>query len=434
MERKQPLIDYLGRKNPKLVTERLKCGSNSKSRGKEWISPGYISEWEEFRFEILASIYDGALLRVLQEVFPCNDYSYIPQKPFRELVDEDSIEVVLMKWTQSTVTEALSMAQNCLYQSEPQNVIYMARGGQAYCQDFVPQTRRVRLGPDWAGIQPGSIDPSKHALPKNILPGDTKVSRKWKSKDIERGCVDEEYLSGDWIQPISQVSTYCIKADARYGYIITDEELVVLRISQMTEDELAAWIANNGKSEDVAPPQGDSQATDASFNSADHAKSNEREKSKAIKPAAKQKEEKIEFLLEYKAIKWTDARRPGDPRSSDLTVNLALWWLHIMASVDTHIGDKYQSLREVAKPTCFTNQSSSFVLSETSENSRSKLPIRHRKRSVSGLSDESFSSDGFGEAYPVDSGRSMRSTKRVRTGDKDNQNKRQTRSMASSRS
>ena len=35
--------------------------------------------------------------------------------------------------------------------------------------------------------------------------------------------------------PLSQIFTYCVRAKARYGYIITDKELVVLRIRSYTE-------------------------------------------------------------------------------------------------------------------------------------------------------------------------------------------------------
>ena len=104
-------------------------------------------------------------------------------------------------------------------------------------------SRKVRLGPDWAGIQPTNFQPSTRALPRNILIGDNKVGCKWKSRNIKRSRVDTRSLSGDWILPISQVYTYYINANARYGYIITDEELVALRISQMTEDGLEAWAA-----------------------------------------------------------------------------------------------------------------------------------------------------------------------------------------------
>lgn len=135
--------------------------------------------------------------------------------------------------------------------------------------------------------------------------------------------------------------------------------------------------------------------------------------------------------LEYKAIPWSNAASLDPRRSNNLTGNLALWWLYIMASVSSNIKEQYAPLREVAKPSCFGVVHSSCPLSETSENMRPKLPLRSRKRSSPSSSDKGTTSDGSDNDYTVEYRRSNRSMKRARTDDEDSQPRRQTRSMRS---
>jgi hypothetical protein len=84
--------------------------------------------------------------------------------------------------------------------------------------------------PDLGGIQRScnsSVIVEKSA---NILPGDTKLSKKWSSDSIKSGVVVEDDTQLDRLQLIKQIFAYCVKSNARYGYLITDQELVVVRI------------------------------------------------------------------------------------------------------------------------------------------------------------------------------------------------------------
>ena len=103
-----------------------------------------------------------------------------------------------------------------------------------------------------------------------------------------------------------------------------------------------------------------------------------------------------------------------------------------MASVSSNIKEQYPPLKEVAQPSFFGEENSSFVLSETSENLRPKLPIRPRKRSCSVLSDEGNVSDGSSNGYAVDYERPTRGIKRSKAEDEGSQNRRHTRSMVMS--
>ena len=426
---KQPLLDYLKNENPVLVCDKCPSGANTSSKPKTYLTPGRIDKWEDFDYDSLRSIYGGALHRVLKREFACKDFSTIPRVPFREVSDEDSLETLLTKWNQSVISEALSVAQQCLYKPPTTKIIYMAKGGQACFSES------TKYRPDWAGIQPR---PSQHnganadSRSKNVLPGDTKVSTKWSSRDIVSGPVQSEYTRKDWLRPLNQVYTYCVKANARYGYIITDKELVAIRIrpnldtddSQPTNDSQDSW-------QEFVSTQEDSQRAQASFRettlSWEHDESND---SALSSPTLAHMCD--DGRLEYKAISWSNAKSRDPRRCDDLTVNLALWWLHIMASVSSNIKEQYPPLKEVAQPSFFGEENSSFVLSETSENLRPKLPIRPRKRSCSVLSDEGNVSDGSSNGYAVDYERPTRGMKRSKAEDEGSQNRRHTRSMVMS--
>ena len=74
--------------------------------------------------------------------------------------------------------------------------------------------------------------------------------------------------------------------------------------------------------------------------------------------------------LEYKAITWSNTSNRDPRRSKDLTVSLALWWLHIMASVSDNIKEQYQPVKNTAKPKFFGETDVDFAISDISRNTR----------------------------------------------------------------
>ncbi|KAK8071229.1 hypothetical protein PG997_011432 [Apiospora hydei] len=82
-----------------------------------------------------------------------------------------------------------------------------------------------RLYPDWGMVQDikSSTSTDKETL-RNALLGDTKLHIKWSpgSKDA-----DEK----EWRKVLSQITSYMAENNSRYGFIITEAYLVVLRLS-----------------------------------------------------------------------------------------------------------------------------------------------------------------------------------------------------------
>lgn len=376
---KQPLGDYLRRENPTLICGACPPGSNTTSRIVEYLIPDYIKDWTDFQYESLRSVYGGILNQVLESEFLCQDFSAIPQMPFREIHDERSFDSLLTKWNHSVVSEALAKAQGHLYTNHSDMTIYMARGGQSH----IPQFGKEKRFPDWAGIQPAlsQADVRGNKISSiNILPGDTKVSKKWLSDDIVPGALDTDYTPDNWQRPLKQVYTYCVRANARYGYIITDKELVVIRIGPSTHEKSPISTQESSQGFGVVQKVPEIIEDESSQGFFEYDEGNDCVLTDSILNRMK----RDGGTLEWKAIPWTNDNGGKPRRAHDtMTVNLALWWLHMMASVSSIIKERYAPLSKIAPPSCFGVQSLKSHPLSTSDGSGPKIPNRPRKRSHS---------------------------------------------------
>lgn len=322
------LLEYLRSENPVINGEMCRPGSNTSSKGDIWETPREIKVWEDFEFSSLKSMYGGQLQEVLARHFDFQDFSAIPQFPFREIHDENSLECLIVKWNHSMISDALSTAQSYLDDRLTHGRIHMVRGGQA---DYPASNSKLR--PDWGGVQRPTTHISK---PKNVLPGDTKLSNKWSSGLIKLGQVHLDYKKIDWLRPLTQVFSYCVRSNSRYGYVITDKELVVVRIRPGSETDSQSAIGIQG-----------------SFESSDPT------------PATRARSTGI---LEYQAIPWENDANAADKKCEGMTVNLALWWLHMMAAESNEIEDHYTPLPVATRTTnaIKNNQGHSFTFSDMS--------------------------------------------------------------------
>lgn len=275
----------------------MQVNNNTESK-RSWVTPAWIQAWEDFELDSRGSIYGGALREVLQHQFVLRDFSGIPQYSFCEIHDEDFLESLLAKWNHCVVSDSLSKSQDHLSGSfSTLNEVYMVRAGQAQYPGLDASYR-----PDLGAVQP-SIRPGK---PFIIFPGDTKLGEKWRSDKIKRGPAKITFMEEEWFRPLAQIYTYCTKANTRYGYIITDKELVVTRVKSM--------LPNGSQAIRGMPTSLDDIPADRALESG---------------------------MLEYKPIPWNsnDDMQLREPKA--MTVNLGLWWLHIMAAEIHSIEDAY---------------------------------------------------------------------------------------------
>ena len=303
--RTQSLLEYLRIPNPAVSGEACSDGQNTISSTGNYFIPQVVEERKDFDYNTLNLYYGGELRRVLEQEFDLQDFSGIPDFPFCRYFDENSLESLLIKWNHSIVSEALSKAQRFL--NRIHDPIYMVRGGQAKSPFPAKKWK-----PDWGCVR---LPPSEPRVKrKNLLPGDTKVSAKWSSKFIEPGEVDHITKSRDWMRPLSQVYSYCVRNNTRYSYIITDAEFVAVRIRLSQQHNPKMSLDGVRLSS---------------------------EPTKSILYRAR-----TGGVLEYKVIPWSDVRHEADRTSESMTVNLALWWLHLIATGKTDIRDNYGALKD----------------------------------------------------------------------------------------
>ena len=325
---RQSLLEYLKTKDPRLFVAQPsgQSKSNSRSGRSAWAKPSSIVEWDDFDFDTLSLIYGGALRESLKRNFNLEKF-HIPEKPFCHITGESSVTSLVVKWNQSMVSRALYAAQDGADECLSRKKVDMCNGDQA---KYPGGNSRYR--PDWAGVRTRSTEWNA-TLPKPdiILPGDSKPSRKWSSAQVKRGKLKITKQTAQVYLPLEQVYTYCIAANARYGYLITDSELVVLRLrpNNVTEGPRSRKKSRNMESVEDDNPRPEGRGN----------KPNNQE------PASRTKRDGI---LEIKSIPWQDDTNEQSRDASSLTINLALWWLHIMAANKHEIEDTYPSLHTEA--------------------------------------------------------------------------------------
>ena len=163
------LLDHLLLPHPKL-THSFDCKGGPNTRG-EFDDIKSIEDLEAFDFPALQAMY-GPGLRQRLTISQCERTTlpHVPSYPFCKISDKDSIERVFSVTSQWTVDTALEIGVELLENAD-------ISGSRSICmarRDRTLYTKDHRL--DWAGRAIG--------LNRNMLPGVTKVARKWFSSQI----------------------------------------------------------------------------------------------------------------------------------------------------------------------------------------------------------------------------------------------------------
>ncbi|PGH15458.1 hypothetical protein AJ79_02435 [Helicocarpus griseus UAMH5409] len=380
------LLEYLTEPNPVIDNTHSLEGMPTKILSDE---PIEVAEWSDFTYDVLMSCYE------------C------------QIFDEDSLDHVLTRSVVPSVNEGLQRAWAQCYPYHARLIINMTRGGRASGSVNHPQggnedskqsSDEAKRFPDWTGVQ---ADTGTGVL-LNCCPGDTKLSTKWFST------MNRTVAHFYW--RLAQLINYCGKTwDTRYGYIISQEELVVLRISRAL---IGSGIAKRGSprvtgglphsvpseqygssppflassspdplSLGIGAPEGQSRQYTMSTTSAPSATSIDRtsgrsrqdsiaERSITASVASLSVSEGSEYIVRGGHVpssghvsssehassseSWRELGRDGEYRPiemrnipwdnsgpGELTVKLALWWLHMMAAApgcDITIGAFYPDI------------------------------------------------------------------------------------------
>jgi hypothetical protein len=285
------LLHHLSTRKPKLqATPRSKSRTNTTNQS--WRRPSRIAKWEDFDCTSLMKCCGGLFCEMLKHTIEPMKFPHL-EKDIIRFADEAALEKhYISQWTHPIVTTALSHAQR---QSNDGGLrppfVEMVAGGNA--QSISGHK------PDWAGTRTMMPDNPNQIV--NILPGDTKVSYKWKSTEIVPKEVNANDLVQNWFWPLRQIFTYCMNFKTRYGYIISDEEVVAFRV-RVPRERL------------------------------------EENKSKRRIVLSKDR-----GTIEYVPI-YDSTQDPGGEKR--LTMNLAIWWLHLLAANNRSIQTIYGPLKD----------------------------------------------------------------------------------------
>ena len=311
------LLDHLSTIQPKLQPTP-RTNSKTNSRHFSWRKPNRIAKWDDFDCASLMESCGGIFRDMLKHTIEPVRFPHLDDVDTIKFSDEDSLEKhYVSPWVLPIVTTALSHAQrqhSADHGPLRPPFVKMVAGGTA--------KRTNGRKPDWAATRTMAADDPNQAA--NMLPGDTKVSHKWQSTQIVPKEVDSSDLTENWFWPLRQIFTYCINNNTRYGYIISDQEVVVFRVRAPQEltgpTRPGKWRQEEGGTIEYMPICHSTQATNPDDTPGG-----------AEEPSAEKQPIHGEAINE---------------RRRRLTMNLAIWWLHLLAANDRSIQATYRPLKD----------------------------------------------------------------------------------------
>ncbi|KAG6070642.1 hypothetical protein E4U16_006717 [Claviceps sp. LM84 group G4] len=182
-----------------------------------WVHVSEWTPWVDFTLQNLTSIY----AQVLNASWSGEDSQSIGISGRGDLLvsDERSLNFFLDKYLWPFVNRALEQAASIINLGPEPLGLGLGSFGQN------------TASPDWGLFSmPNPLPQEKLDI---LLPGLTKLSTKWYP---EMRFSKHESARSEWAVPLSQVSTCAALSDCRYGFLITDESLVVLRFTKKRVD------------------------------------------------------------------------------------------------------------------------------------------------------------------------------------------------------
>ncbi|RSL79757.1 hypothetical protein CEP52_017487 [Fusarium oligoseptatum] len=210
----------------------------------------------------------------------------------KELIinNEKTLETLLLKFLSPIVNYALDDQAGQTYPGEGSR-----------CSDDA----------DWSAVSDELFDEHGYF---NLLPGDTKLDAKWRPTMLRDNF-------NEWQKAVSQVETYMARNSTRYGFILTETNLVVLRLTrQLLDAGVALLRPQRATATSLAHQRHSSDVSMASTGISSSAYSDNNPEHWAF------------FNPEYAVIDWAASGQ------GNLTIKLALWALAMMATNgDRHI-------------------------------------------------------------------------------------------------
>ncbi|KAL7276211.1 hypothetical protein RUND412_000796 [Rhizina undulata] len=190
-----------------------------------------------------------------------------------------------------------------------------------------------------------------------MLSGDTKISGRWKSSMGQQ----RQYMqpgATEFKKPLSQAVSYANSVGSQYAYIITDYELVCIRRTSdntppdnqsiaVTRGQRSAVTRSSSRPQRVKSVSSITSATSyISLDSSVYTNTYSTDSYNDGIPDINKPP------IEYVAIPWSNSGRR-------LTINLGLWFLHILASIDNTMQKSYVPLDRLLEAQILSHDDSS---------------------------------------------------------------------------
>ncbi|KAI0973722.1 hypothetical protein F4678DRAFT_408405 [Xylaria arbuscula] len=324
------LLHYLTVRNP----ETVQHGSRGKStETRKRYGPDKKRPWEDMTLENLQMAFGDVLLEEMI-LFEPKDASEIPA----DIYTEQSVRKLAGAWIEHIVQPALGGTYKALCRDHYTGPLTI---GQLKFTDNDGRGDLIDEGgnwhrPDWMVYLDTSENYTVHYSPSgsskttvpNLIPGDCKPSMKWKSEWLN--CSDESRRGkAEWV--LRQVAKYMHLGKTRYSFILSDEELVPVRLSTYKKNPATAVkqmrSANKENVVELNTSFVDSDSEDDGPRSDLSRISSERDPDGSFADESRD----TGYILEWCSIPWANT---GD---DNLTINLALWWLCVLATQGTSV-------------------------------------------------------------------------------------------------
>ncbi|KAI1164687.1 hypothetical protein F5B18DRAFT_614039 [Nemania serpens] len=294
-------LTYLTLANPAVDSTGCKGGDSSKSSQR--YKPDDVKPWTDLTLENFEATYKDVLLHPLGDPERRNATEIPPR--MRRLFEEESVKRLVECWNEKVVQHVLDGTQSILNQKLPGGSF---ADGQLYftrnCgEGHITNEKGILQKPDWCLYL--ATDDSEVGVYKNLLPGDIKPAKRWKSEWINSS---KPGLKRKANLVLAQITKYMSLGNTRYGFMLSEEELVAMRLSK--------FIRDTQTHEELA--QHESAYTKQLKNST---MSFNEDPDGCYADAARREG----VQLEYCRVPWASSR------ANNFTVNLALWWLSVLA-------------------------------------------------------------------------------------------------------
>ncbi|KAK8102518.1 hypothetical protein PG984_015664 [Apiospora sp. TS-2023a] len=222
----------------RLIQEDPGCKSSFVTPGQNTSGPWRVEPtgwrpWDDFNYSTLKRIFRKEL-----ETKFIGSQAAEPLDMTRTIFNERSLDGYIHPRIIEVVNDAIRSVQG----EEPNHI---GDGARLVANNKGKDKKDMRkdseskanshLRPDWSMIPYASPEKGLSKL-SNLMVGDTKLNAKW-YPDMASKTTDDQIKNKkstaeqEWGKVLSQVTTYMADNNCRYGFIITDAHLVVLRLS-----------------------------------------------------------------------------------------------------------------------------------------------------------------------------------------------------------